>query len=232
VDATQLIDELRRLVPAGADVRPAERLAPGEEGWGVRMRHLFDLAKSARDVPLDAVHGLLDHPAYEPRLLAFCILDFKARTRLSPDARGVLCQLYLDRHDRITTWGMVDRAAPRVVGGYLAGSDLAPLHDLAGSAAALERRTAITAPLCFVKQGDEKDLAGGFDIAARLAGDPVEVVHNAVGIYLKHAGTRDPAMLRAFLGEHAAAMPRKALRLAIEKLDPDERAGYLARRAP
>ncbi len=42
---------------------------------------------------------------------------------------------------------MVDRAAPRVVGGYLASRDLAPLHELAASAAPLRRRTAITAPL-------------------------------------------------------------------------------------
>ena len=68
VDAAQLINGLRRLAPPGVDARPAARRAPGEEGWGIRMRHLFDLAKSARDVPLDDVHALLDHPAYEPRL--------------------------------------------------------------------------------------------------------------------------------------------------------------------
>jgi hypothetical protein len=54
-------------------------------------------------------------------------------------------------------------------------------------------------------------------------------VHNAVGIYLKHAGRRDPAALRSFLDEHVAAMPRKAVRLAIEKLGPDERSRYLHR---
>jgi hypothetical protein len=48
-----------------------------------------------------------------------------------------------------------------------------------------------------------------------------------VGIYLKHAGRRDPTALRSFLDAHAATMPRKALRLAIEDLEPGERAGYL-----
>ena len=196
----------------------------------MRMRDLFDLAKAHRDVPVDVVDGLLDHPAYEPRLTALCILDFKARTRLSEDGRRELCELYLRRHDRITTWGMVDRAAPRVVGGHLAGRDLAPLHELAASAARLRRRTAITAPLFFVKEGDDADLAGGFAIAARLADDPEAVVSNAVGIYLKHAGRRDPEALRSFLDARAATMPRNALRLAIEKLEPDERAGYLRAR--
>ena len=224
-----LVMELRRLAPVDGAAQPGERLAPGEEGWGVRMRDLSDLAEAHRDVPLAVVHDLLDHPAYEPRLTAFCILDFRARARLADVERRELYELYLRRHDRITTWGMVDRAAPRVVGGYLAGRDLAPLHELAASAAPLRRRTAITAPLFFVKRGGDADLAGGFAVAARLADDPEAVVHNAVGIYLylKHAGRRDPAALRAFLDAHAATMPRKALRLAIEKLEPDERASYL-----
>ena len=196
----------------------------------MRMRDLFDLAKAHRDVPLDVVHGLLDHPAYEPRLTACCILDFKARTRLSDDDRRELCELYLRRHDRITTWGMVDRAAPHVVGGYLAGRDLTALHELATSPTPLRRRTAVTAPLFFVRHGDDADFAGGFAVAARLADDPEAVVHNAVGIYLKHAGRRDPAALRSFLDAHAATMPRKAVRLAVEKLEPDERAGYLRAR--
>ena len=193
----------------------------------MRMRDLFDLAKAHREVSFDVVHELLDHPAYEPRLTAFCILDFKARARLSVDERRRLYELYLQRHDRITTWGMVDRAAPRVVGGHLRGRELAPLHELAASAAPLRRRTAITAPLLFVREGDDADLAGGFAVAGRLADDPEAVVHNAVGIFLKHAGRRDPAALRSFLDARAAAMPRPALRLAIAGLEPAERARYL-----
>ena len=54
-------------------------------------------------------------------MAAMCILDFKARRRLDDDQRHALCELYLNRHDRIATWDMGDRAAPRVVGGYLAG---------------------------------------------------------------------------------------------------------------
>ena len=196
----------------------------------MRMRDLFDLAEAHRDVPIAVVHDLLDHPAYEPRLTALCILDFKARTRLADVERRELCELYLRRHDRISTWGMVDRAAPRVVGAYLVGRDLAPLHELAASATPLRRRTAVTAPLFFVKQGGDADVAGGFAIAARLANDPEAVVHKAVGIYLKHAGGRDPAALRSFLDAHAATMPRDAVRLAIEKLEPDERARYLRAR--
>jgi 3-methyladenine DNA glycosylase AlkD len=229
--AAVLVAELRRLA-GGGDARPpaSQGDTAGEaEVFGVRMRTLFDTAKAQRDVPLDVVDELFDHPAYEPRLMACCILDFKARTRLPDERRKELHDLYLRRHDRITTWGMVDRAAPRVVGGYLAGRDLAPLHELAAAGEPVRRRSAITAPLCFVKGGSDADLTGGFELAHRLAEDAEPVVHNAVGIFVKHAGRRDPAARRTFLDAHAATMPRAGLRLAIEALDPDERRRYLGR---
>ncbi|MCA0345669.1 MAG: DNA alkylation repair protein [Actinobacteria bacterium] len=40
-------------------------------------------------------------------------------------------RFYLDRHDAIDAWDMVDRAAPRVVGGYLRGRSRDPLLALA-----------------------------------------------------------------------------------------------------
>ena len=203
-----------------------KRLSPGEEAFGLRMRDLFGAARVSRDMPLEAVETLLDHPAYEARLAAFCVLDFKARRKPTDAERAALCEIYLRRHDRITTWDMVDRAAPHVVGGYLAGRSLQPLYELAAGQP-LQRRTAITAPLYFIGSGSEEDLAGGFDLAGRLAHDPDPVVHNAVGIFLKHAGGRDRDRLEMFLGEYAAAMPRAALRLAIEKLPADERGRHL-----
>lgn len=206
-----------------------KRLAPGEDAIGIRMRNLFDVAKAHTGLPLREVDRLLEHPAYEPRMAAMCILDFKARRRLDDEQRRELFDLYIDRHDRITAWDMVDRAAPRVVGGYLAGRSLDPLHDLAGAAQPLARRTAITAPLYFVRAGSATDLAVGFALAGRLASDPEPVVHNAVGIFLKHAGTKDPGNLHRFLAAHASSMPRPALRQAISQLDPDDRSRYLGR---
>jgi len=204
------------------------RLAPEEEAFGLRMRDLFDVAKAHTDVPLAEVDRLLDHPAYEPRMAAMCILDFRARRRLEDDQRRELYEIYLDRHKAITTWDMVDRAAPRVVGGYLAGRSATPLHDLAAAPEPLRRRTAITAPLHFIRAGSDDDLAEGFAVAARLADDPDPTVHKPVGIFLKHASTRDAASLERFLTQHAASMPRPALRIAVDKLNATQRSRYLA----
>lgn len=219
LEASRSPDELQKV---------RKRLAPDEPAFGLRMRDLFDIAKASTSLPISELNRLLDHPAYEPRMAAMCILDFRARHRLDDDQRRELYETYLDRHDRITTWDMVDRAAPRVVGGYLAGRSSAPLHELAAAPEPLKRRTAITAPLLFVRAGSDVDLAEGFAVATRLADDPDPTVHKPVGIFLKHAGTRDAAALHRFLTDHAAAMPRPALRLALEKLDPDERSRYLA----
>ena len=55
---------------------------------------------------------------------------------------------------------------------------------------------------------------------------PVHVEPLSVGIFLKHACARDEASVLAFLDEHASAMPRAALRLAVEKLASDLRSAY------
>lgn len=205
-----------------------KRLGPDDEALGIRMRDLFDTAKAAMHMPLGEVATLFASPLYEVRMGAFCILDFRAKAPRTGEAeRRQLYDLYVDHHDRITTWDMVDRAAPRVVGGHLIGRSKAPLHELAAAAEPLRRRTAVTAPLFFVRAGSDDDLAADFELAAALATDADPVVHHAVGIFLKHAGTRQPDALRTFLTDRAATMPRPALRLAIEKLDPAERARYL-----
>lgn len=201
-----------------------KRLAPDEAVIGMRMRDLFDTAKAATGMPLPEVERLMDHAEYESRMAAFCVLDFKARAALGDPE---LHDLYLRRHDAISTWDMVDRAAPRVVGGHVAGGPYDVLHELAVAEHPLRRRTAATAPLYFAMAGTDADRAVGFEVCAVLHADPEPVVTNAVGIYLKHAGSRDRGALEAFLAAHAAAMPRPALRLAIEKLPPDLRRSWL-----
>ncbi len=182
---------------------------------GIAMRELFAVAKTARDLPLAEVDFLLAEPSYAARMVGVCVLDFQARRRPGDPA---LLDAYLRNHDRIDDWGMVDRAAPWVVGAALAGGPYGLLHDLARSPDPLRRRTSITAPLWFVKHGDDHDLDAGFAVAALLHADPEAVVHKAVGIWLAHAGDRQRDRLLSFLDEHEDAMARPAARLARRKL--------------
>ena len=170
------------------------RVAADEPVIGIRMGTLFEISKRARDLPSEELERLFAHPAYEPRLAAFCILDFRARRRLSDGGRSELAFTYLDHHDAITTWDMVDRAAPRVLGWpILIGVVDAPiLEGLARSPDPLRRRSAITAPLWFIKQGTDADVAAGLAIADILSEDRHPRVASAVKIYRKHASRRLP----------------------------------------
>ena len=55
-----------------------------------------------------------------------------------------------------------------------------------------------------------------------------QFVCTAVGSWVREAGKRDIARLRAFLDTHAATMPRTTLRYAIEHVDADARRHYRA----
>ncbi len=184
---------------------------------GMRMRPLFDTAKAATSIAPDQLDRLFAEPSYEARLAACCILDFQARKQLG---NLQLRDTYLRHHDRIDDWGMVDRAAPRVVGATLIGGPYDLLHELAASPEPHRRRTAMTAPLWFVKHGDHADVEAGIAIAELLHADPNPVVHKPVGIYLAHAGDRLPDRLSAFLTQHGPAMPRAAYSIATRKRRP------------
>jgi len=183
------------------------------------MGTTFEISKRFTELPLTEVDQLLDVPQYEPRMAAFCVLDFKARkAKLAGDDRQAAYELYLRRHDRIDSWDMVDRAAPQVVGRYLIDRSRDPLFELARSGDPLRRRTAMTAPLYFARYGTDADLSDLFALAELLLGDEDPVVSKPAGIALKHAGMKNEAALRAFLDQHAGRMQRPTLRYATEKL--------------
>jgi 3-methyladenine DNA glycosylase AlkD len=190
----------------------------------VPMRDIFALAKRSIDMDLEQIEELLDSASPQVRAGAVSIMDFQARRRSTrADHREALYELYLRRHDRIDDWALVDRAAPSVIGDYLFDKPRDVLYRLARSESIWERRTAIVATWSFIRRGELDDT---FAIAEILVDDPEHLVQTAVGGWVREAGKRDVARLRAFLDAHAATMPRIALRFAIEHLDEDERRRY------
>ncbi|HEV7810586.1 MAG TPA: DNA alkylation repair protein, partial [Candidatus Limnocylindrales bacterium] len=141
--------------------------------------------------------------------------------------RRELFELYIENHDHIDDWGLVDRAAPYVVGGYLWDKSREPLYELARSPRRMERRTAIVATYYFIRLHDLDDT---FGIAEILAHDPDTLVQKAVGGWVREAGKQDVDRLRRYLDTYAPTMPRTALRYAVEHLEAAERARYLAMR--
>ena len=59
--------------------------------------------------------------------------------------------------------------------------------------------------------------------------DTHDLIHKAIGWMLREAGKRiDEKTLTNFLDQHAATMPRTALRYAVERFSPDKRLHYLS----
>ena len=191
----------------------------------VRMSGIFKLAKQFSKMPPGEIEKLLDSDYYEARMGAVSIMDFQARDKkIAADGKKELFDLYIDRHDRINTWDLVDRSAPYVVGGYLFDKPRKILYKLAKSTNVWERRTAIVSTYFFIRQNDIDDT---FKIAGLLINDKHDLINKAVGSWIREAGKKDTPKLLAFLDKHAPTMPRVTLRYAVEKLEKRKKDHYL-----
>jgi 3-methyladenine DNA glycosylase AlkD len=197
----------------------------GDVFIGVRMGQVFSLAREFIDMPPDEIEELLESEVHEARAGAMSIMDKQGRRKRTPESlMKELFELYLRRADRINNWDLVDLGAPYVVGRYLFDKPRGVLYELARSENVWERRTAIVATSYFIRQDDLDDT---FAVAEVLLGDEHDLIHKAVGGWLREAGKKDRQRLLAFLDTHAADMPRTMLRYAIEHLDKDQRAHYM-----
>lgn len=192
---------------------------------GIPKREIFSLAKEFQYLPVMEVVKLLCDENQDHRLAAVSILDWKARNKkTTTEERNEIYRAYIENHKYIDDWGMVDRAAPYVVGGYLYDKDRTPLYELAKSTNPMERRTSIVSTYYFIRKNEIDDT---FKIAELLANDTEHFVQTAVGSWIREAGKRDEDRLKAFLNTYAATLPRVTLRFAIEKFTPQVRKHYL-----
>lgn len=191
----------------------------------IPKREIFSLAKAYQQMPVFEVVNLLKDKDDNHRLGAVSILDWKARNKkTSNEERKEVFKAYIENHNRIDNWGLVDRSAPYVVGGYLHNKDKKPLYDLAKSKNPMERRTAIVSTYYFIRKNETEDT---FKIAEILVNDKDEYVQKAVGSWIREAGKKNEKKLKNFLDKHATEMPRVMLRYAIEKFVKETRAYYL-----
>ncbi len=192
----------------------------------IPKREIFSLAKEYQHIPVHEVVKLLRDKNQDHRLGAVSILDWKARNKkTSPQEKKEIFHAYIENHKWIDDWGLVDRAAPYVVGGYLYEKKRKPLYDLAKSKNPMERRTAIVSTYFFIRKNEIEDT---FNIAEILINDKDEYVQKAVGSWIREAGKRDVDKLKTFLNKYAVSMPRITLRYAIEKFDRQTKDYYLS----
>lgn len=196
---------------------------------GVRMGTVFELARQFVTMAPDEIETLLESDIHEARAGAVSIMAKQyGLKKTSEDRREELAALYLRRHDRINNWDLVDLGAPQVLGAWLRDKDRSVLNELAHSDNLWERRTAMYATMAFIRLRQFDDV---MVIAEVLVSDEQDLIHKVVGGMLRTVAIHDKPRVEGFLTRHAATMPRVMLRYAIEHFSPDERVGWLARKA-
>jgi 3-methyladenine DNA glycosylase AlkD len=221
-----------RALASPAKARAARRFfktGPGEYGegdrfLGVTMPELRALLPDTDALSESGVHALLHSEWHEERMLALLILVRRFQRAKDEPARASLVRLYLANTKWINNWDLVDCSAPQLLGAWLLERDPAPLRKLARSRSLWEQRIAIVATHAFIRDGSfELTL----ELCEKLLRHPHDLMHKACGWMLREVGKRDESVLRGFLDEHAAMMPRTMLRYAIERFAAGERRRFL-----
>lgn len=216
------------------------KTGPGEYGegddfLGIRVPETRLVAKEAKDMALCEIPTLLTHPYHEIRLCGFLILTYKmerlCRPRLAHDdsamkERDAIVRLYLDYADHANNWDLVDLSAPKIIGPWLLlPSEIADkgsiMDGLIESSVLWRQRIAMVSTWKTTQQGHPEY---ALLYAERLVDHKHDLMHKAVGWMLREVGKRgNKDLLEDFLQQHAATMPRTALRYAIELLPENER---------
>jgi 3-methyladenine DNA glycosylase AlkD len=208
------------------------KTGPGEYGegdqfLGLTVPEIRSLVPQSDDLSEAEVLTLLRSEWHEERLLALLIWVRRfEKAKKDETARERIVDLYLANTKWINNWDLVDSSAPQILGAWLLKRDRAVLRTLAQSKSLWEQRIAMLATQAFIRAGEFTDTV---QLCEGFLHHPHDLMHKACGWMLREAGKRDEAVLRAFLDQHAAKMPRTMLRYAIEKLEPAVRQGYMQR---
>jgi 3-methyladenine DNA glycosylase AlkD len=138
-----------------------------------------------------------------------------------------IARAFLQAKFHANNWDLIDVAVPDLLGPSLyrrAPFMVSAFNKLLRSKKLWDRRIAILSTFHSIRRGD-------FEYAllacASVLEDREDLIHKASGWMLREAGKRSPPVLRGFLKEHSARMPRTMLRYAIERLPEPERKRWL-----
>jgi 3-methyladenine DNA glycosylase AlkD len=200
----------------------------GEYGYGdiflgVTAPDLRRIAKKfSQEISLQELTELIRSPIHEVRLCALIILVNKYKKEDSDK----IYRYYLKHLNSVNNWDLVDTSAPHIVGDYLNKNPEKSkiLLEFSRSENLWIRRISIVSTLAFIKNNEfNKTL----EIAKLLLSDDHDLIHKAVGWMLREIYKRDEVLIKRFLRQNYAQIPRTTLRYAIERMDKEERLLYL-----
>jgi 3-methyladenine DNA glycosylase AlkD len=168
---------------------------------------------------------------HEERLCGLVILTKQFERAKKLELRAELFDYYLSLYElgAVNSWDLVDVSANRF-GKFLLGDPqrTEKLMARTKSENLWVQRSAIILTFPMIA---EYDFEPTIATCTALVNHKHDLIHKAVGWAMREVGKRELTPLREFLEIHAATMPRTALRYAIEKLSPAERADWLSRKA-
>lgn len=197
--------------------------AEGDIFYGIIVPVQRKIALKYSDLSLSEVKNLLKSNVHEERLIALLILVHKFEHGKESDQKDIY-DLYLKSTQYINNWDLVDLSAAKIVGAYLQDKPRLILQNLATSQMLWERRIAMIATYCFIRNNQFEDT---LLIAKILINDKHDLIQKAVGWMLREVGKRDEVVEKDFLKRYYKTMPRTALRYAIEKFPEQIRKAYL-----
>jgi len=226
------LSDIKKELRASADPERARnsawffKTAKGQYGHGDRFIGLTvpvmrRIALGYVHLPLTDVAKLLASPIHEHRFVALEIL-------VAQYERGdeqVVFDFYLKHTRYVNNWDLVDTSAPYIVGRHLLTRPRKILYRLAKSRDLWERRIAIVSTQTLIRAGEIKDT---FAIAKLLLPDKHDLIQKAVGWMLREAGKQSAPALLQFVEQNYTALPRTALRYAIERFPASQRKRILS----
>jgi len=200
----------------------------GEYGYGdiflgVTVPEIRKIAKKfSQEISLQELTELIRNPTHEVRLCALIILVNKYKK----EDENKIYKYYLNHLNAINNWDLVDTSAPHIVGDYLYKNPEKSkiLLEFSQSENLWIRRISIVSTFAFIKKNEFKKT---LEIAKLLLNDDRDLIHKAVGWMLREVYKRDVDLIKRFLRQNYAQIPRTTLRYAIERMDKEERLLYL-----
>ena len=201
----------------------------GDKFLGIKNPKTRRTAKAFQALPVPEAVRAAQSPWHELRLCSLLILANRyQRKKTDEEERTTIFGHYADlaRRGFVNNWDLVDLTAPGIAGAYAFAHGMETLERFAASGHLWEERIAVLAMFPFIR-ANQLDMP--FRMVDRFLAHPHDLMHKACGWMLREIGKRDRAALTAYLQENKAAMPRTALRYAIEHYPEPERKAFLAR---
>jgi len=191
----------------------------GDKFIGVTMPNLRKIAKRYfKSISFNEIKKLLKSPIHEVRHCGLIILVYQ----YPKGNQSKIYDFYSANFAAINNWDLVDTSAPNIVGNYLLdkvdGTDI--LQNYAYAENLWIRRISIVSTFAFIKNNQ---FEATLQIAKSLLEDKQDLIHKATGWMLREVYKRDAKLIKDFLKQNYAQLPRTTLRYAIERMDKQER---------